>query len=87
MAWPQLISGSRAFGVLSFAMASLLSSVASAGWGDDAWGAMVWGSAPSVRIPALPDGAPAALAALFLGLSYWLLASRRRRAKRPTLHS
>jgi len=28
-----------------------------------------------------------ALAALLLGLSYWLLAARRRRAKRPLLNS
>jgi hypothetical protein len=87
MACPQLISASQALSVISFAMASLLPSVALAGWGEDAWGAMVWGSAPPVSIPALPDGAMAALAALLLGLSYWLLATRRRRAKHPSLHS
>jgi hypothetical protein len=56
----------------------LLPTIASAGWGDENWGAMVWGaSAP--QIPSLPVEGIAALAVLLLGLSYWLLASRRRR--------
>ena len=64
----------------------VLPTVAWAGWGDTNWGEMVWGSA-APQIPSMPVEGVAALAALLLGLSYWLLASRRRRAKRPLLHS
>ena len=60
--------------------------VAAAGWGDENWGEMVWGaSAP--QIPAMAVGGVVAVAALLLGLSYRLLATRRKRAKRPALHS
>jgi hypothetical protein len=48
---------------------------------------MVWGGFPSADIPALPVEGVIALAALLLGLSYWLLAARRRRAKRQPLNS
>ncbi len=54
--------------------------VAWAGWGDENWGAMVWGAA-APQIPSLPVGGMAALAAFLLVLSYWLLATRRRRTK------
>ena len=64
----------------------LLPSVASAGWGDENWGEMVWGGA-APPIPSLPVEGIVALAALLLGLSYWFLATRRRRAKRPLLNS
>ena len=67
-------------------VAVLLPSVASAGWGDENWGEMVWGGA-APPIPSLHVEGIVALAALLLGLSYWLLATRRRRAKRPLLNS
>jgi hypothetical protein len=67
-------------------LALLLPGVATAGWGEENWGAMVWGAA-APQIPSLPVEGIVALAALLLGLSYWLLASRRRRAKRPSLYS
>jgi hypothetical protein len=67
--------------------ALLLPTVASAGWGDEDWGSMVWGGPPTVDIPALPVEGIAALAGLLFGLCYWLLATRRRRAKRLPLHS
>jgi len=65
----------------------LLPSVAAAGWGDENWRSMVWGGFPTVDIPALPVEGVAALAVLLFGLCYWLLATRRRRAKRLPLHS
>jgi hypothetical protein len=65
----------------------LLPTVASAVWGDESWGEMVWGGSPIVDIPALPVEGIVALAVLLLGLSYWLLAARRRCAKRPSLNS
>jgi hypothetical protein len=64
----------------------LLPAAAWAGWGDENWGEMVWGGG-APQIPALPALWIALLAALLLALSYWLLASRRRRSKRPPLHS
>jgi len=62
-------------------------SVAWAGWGDENWGEMVWGSFAGVDIPALPAAGLAFLGVLLLGLSYWLLATRRRRSKHPSLNS
>ncbi len=70
-----------------FLLPLFLPTVALAGWGDENWGAMVWGGFPFMDIPALPVEGVVAVAALLLGLSYWLLASRRRRAKRPLLNS
>jgi hypothetical protein len=64
----------------------LLPAVAWAGWGDENWGEMVWG-AGAPQIPAMTVGGIVAVAALLLGLSYWPLAVRRRRAKRPPLDS
>jgi len=64
----------------------LLPTVAPAGWGDENWGEMVWG-AGAPQIPSLPVEGIIAVAVLLLGLSYWLLAERRRSAKRPPLHS
>jgi hypothetical protein len=60
----------------------ILPAVASAGWGDENWGEMVWGGFAGVDIPALPAAALAILAVLLLGLSYSLFAARRKRAKR-----
>ena len=65
----------------------LFPAVALADWGDENWGAMVWGGFPTVDIPALPVEAIVVLATILLGLSYWLLVTRRRRAKRPSLYS
>jgi len=64
----------------------LLPATALAGWGDENWGEMVWGAA-APEIPALPVEGIIALAVIFLGVSYWLSSSRRRRVKRPPLHS
>ena len=86
MAWLQLIKAARALFFTSFAMAPLLPNVAWAGWADENWGEMVWG-AGAPQVPALPTEGIVALAALLLGLSYWLLAARRRRSKRPLLNS
>jgi hypothetical protein len=86
MAWLQLIKASKALSVISLVMASLLPTAAWAGWGDENWGEMVWG-AGAPQIPALPVEGIVALGALFLGLSCWLLAARRRHARRPLLHS
>lgn len=63
----------------------LLPTAASAGWGDDNWGEMIWGAGAS-QVPAMTVGGVVALAVLVLGLSHRLLASLRRRAKRPPLH-
>ncbi len=86
MAWSQLIKAPNVLAAISLVMASLLPTVASAGWGDENWGEMVWGAAAS-PIPSLPVEAIVALAAALLGLSYWILVARRRRAKRPLLNS
>jgi hypothetical protein len=72
--------------ILALLLILLLPARASAGWGDENWGAMVWGAAAS-QIPAMTVGGVVAVASLFLGLSYWLLAAQRRRLKRPPLHS
>jgi membrane protein implicated in regulation of membrane protease activity len=71
---------------LLLALALLLPGTASAGWGDENWGAMVWG-AGAPQIPSLPVEGMIALAVLLLGLSYWLLAAWRTRVKRPPLNS
>jgi len=76
----------RVLPILALIMPLLLPAIALAGWGDENWGEMVWGAA-APQIPAMAVGGVVAVAALFLGLSYWLLAARRRRAKRPPLHS
>jgi hypothetical protein len=77
---------SRVLPISALLLPLLVPTIASAGWGDENWGEMVWG-AGAPQIPALPVGGIVAVAALLLGLSYWLLAVRRRRSKRPTLHS
>lgn len=64
----------------------LLPAIAAAGWGDENWGEMVWGGG-APQIPATAVGGVVAGAVLLLGFSYRLLASRRRRNKRPPLHS
>jgi hypothetical protein len=76
----------RALPIPAFLLSLLLPTVALAGWGGENWGAMVWGAA-APQIPSLPVEGIVALAVVFLGLSYWLLASRRRRGKGPALHS
>jgi hypothetical protein len=76
----------RALPIPAFVLSVLVPTVAWAGWGDENWGTMVWGGADP-QIPSLPVEGIVALAALLLGLSYWLFATRRRRAKRPPLHS
>ncbi|MBW2399018.1 MAG: hypothetical protein JRG80_07060 [Deltaproteobacteria bacterium] len=86
MAWSQLIKAPNVLAAISLVMASLLPTVASAGWGDENWGEMVWGAA-APQIPSMPVEGNVALAMLLVGLSYWLLASRRRRLKHPPLHS
>jgi hypothetical protein len=48
---------------------------------------MVWGGSPLANIPSVPPAGVAALAGLLLLLAYWILASRRMRAKNPSLHS
>jgi hypothetical protein len=75
----------RVLPIPAFVLSVLVPTVAWAGWGDENWGEMVWGEAAS-QIPAMPVAGIVALAALLLCLSYWLFASRRRRAKRPPLH-
>ena len=77
---------SRVLPISGLLLPLLLPTVAWAGWGDENWGEMVWGGA-APPIPAMAVGGVVALAALLLGLSYWLLAARRRRVKRPPLHS
>jgi hypothetical protein len=81
-AWPRF----RPLAIPAFLLPLLLPALARAGWGDENWGEMVWGAA-APQIPAMPIAGVVALAVLLLGLSYWLLGSRRRRAKRPPLHS
>jgi hypothetical protein len=76
----------RVLPIPAFVLPVLLPTVASAGWGGENWGEMVWGAA-APQIPAMPIAGVAALAALLLGLSYWLLAARRRPKKRPSLLS
>ena len=77
---------SRVLPISALLLSLLLPGTALAGWGDENWGEMVWG-AGAPQIPSLPVEGIVAVAALLLGLSYWLLAVRRRRAKRPPLHS
>ena len=79
-------SVSTAFSLITLLLILVIPNVVSASWGDENWGEMVWGSA-APQIPSMPVEGVVALAALLLGISYWLLASRRRRAKRPPLHS
>ena len=76
----------RVLPIPALSLPLLLPTVASAGWGDENWGEMVWG-AGAPQIPAMAVEGVVAVAALLLGLSYWLLAERRRGAKRPPLHS
>jgi hypothetical protein len=83
---PFVWTRSRVLPIPALLVSLLPPGVAWAGWGDENWGAMVWG-AGAPQIPALPVGGVVAVAALLLGLSYWLLASRRRRSKRPPLNS
>jgi len=77
---------SRVLPILALLLPLLLPAIASAGWGDESWRAMVWG-AGAPQIPAMAVGGLVAVAALLLGLSYWLLAARRRRSKRPLPNS
>jgi hypothetical protein len=77
---------SRILPIPAFILSLLLPAVASAGWGDENWGEMVWG-AGAPQVPTMTVGGVVAAAALLLGLSYRLLASRHRRAKRPPLRS
>lgn len=65
----------------------LLPTAASAGWGDESWGVMVWG-AGAPQVPAMTVGGVVAEAALVLGLSHGLLAfgAGARSARRCTLN-
>jgi len=67
-------------GALAFA------SEASAGWGDENWGEMLWGGG-APQIPSLPVEGVVLVAALLLGVTCWLLAARHRRPKRSPLNS
>ena len=71
---------SRAFLVTTLMLALLLPSVASAGWGDENWGEIVWGAA-AIPVPALSGEGLVALAGALL-LATWIFLARRRRANR-----
>jgi len=77
----------RAVFITTWVLALFFPGVAAAGWGNENWGEMVWDGFAGVDIPSLPAAGFALLAALLLGLSYWLLTTRRRRSQRPPLHS
>jgi len=62
-------------------LALLSPSVASAGWGDQNWGKMVWGGG-GIPVPALTTKGLAALAVVLVYVSRTLLA-RRHRGARP----
>ncbi|MBW1689089.1 MAG: hypothetical protein JRS35_29065 [Deltaproteobacteria bacterium] len=72
---------SRAFSVTTLLLALLLPSVASAGWGDEEWGRMVWGGV-GVYLPSLSIEGLIALATVLVFVSGALLA-RRHRGTRP----
>jgi hypothetical protein len=78
---PFLSGISTVFPLISLLL--VLPTVAWAGWGDDNWGEMVWGTFAGVDIPSMPVAALAILAVVLVGLSYWLLALQRKRTKRP----
>jgi hypothetical protein len=73
--------GFRAFTVITLALALLLPHVASAGWGDENWGEMVWGGA-MIPVPSLSTEGLIALAVLLVFASGTLL-MRRRKGTRP----
>ena len=73
--------------VLAPLLSLLLPAVAAAEWGNESWGQMVWGGSTLANIPSVPPAGVAALAGLLLVLAYWILTSRRMRAKNPSLHS
>jgi hypothetical protein len=77
---------SRVLPIFALLLPPLLPAIASAGRGDENWGEMVW-DAGAPQIPAMAVGGVVAVVALFLGLSYWFLSTRRRRAKLPLLNS
>jgi hypothetical protein len=74
---------SRVLPISLLLLSPLFPTVASAGWGDENWGEMVWGSFAGVDIPALPAAGFAILVVVLFGASYWLLAVQRMRANRP----
>jgi hypothetical protein len=76
----------RALPIPAFLLPVLIPTAASAGWGNENWGEMVWGAA-APQIPSMPVEGLIALAVVFLCLSYALFALRRTRAKRAPLHS
>jgi hypothetical protein len=69
--------GSRVRRLVTLMLALLLPTVASAEWGTENWGEMVWGGAAS-PIPSMPIEGLIAVAALLLLGAGALLARRRR---------
>jgi hypothetical protein len=72
---------SRAFSVTILLLVLLLPSVASAGWGDEEWGTMIWGGV-GVFLPSLSTEGLIALTTVLVLVSATLLA-RRHRGTRP----
>ena len=72
---------SRAFSVMTLMLALLLPCVASAGWGDENWGEMVW-ERTVIPVPSMSIEGLIALAILLVFASGTLL-MRRRRGARP----
>jgi hypothetical protein len=74
---PLAYAGPIALRFAALVVALLLPDLASAGWGDENWGEMVWGATPP--IPAMSPERLIVLAVLLLVLGGTLLARRRRR--------
>ena len=73
-------TGSRALSVTTLLLVLLLPCLASAGWGDENWGEMVWGGTV-IPVPSMSTEGLIALALLLVLASGTLLA--RRRGTRP----
>lgn len=72
----------RALSVSTLLLALPLPGVASAGWGNEDWGEMVWGGA-AIPVPALSGEGLVALTGALV-LATWTYLARRRRAGRRT---